>query len=537
MLKTDTMSEALTKYDVIIIGSGVGGLTAGVTLQTLKPELKTLILEQHNAPGGYISGFKRKGYYFDSGAEGLVFAGEKQNFRKAIDGLGIKIEYLPIDPLEVLHYKDKTISMYPDPDKYQQELVRNFPDSEQDIIKFFEIISAVQKEFESSVKEGLNPTFKEYLKIAFRGPTLRKLSLKSYKKFLDESFSNPDLKNILSIYSLWFGVPPEDYQASSGAISFFSTVYNGHYYPKGGMFAFAESLAESFVNRGGEILYKKRVSQILVKRRKAVGVKLSDGTVIHGNWIISNADLKRTVFEYVNSKKFPNAYLGKVLKKDQSVSGFSVFLGLDKELKGYPSHMAYNVKAEEYMKRTLEGIYDPQEVLIRIPSEIDSDLLNEGKSSVILLSFAPYNWEKKWNSSNPEKYKETKEKYANQLIKLAENVIPDLSKHIALKMVSTPMTYEKFSLNTQGAWYGPKWGGLNIKIQPPIRKLYLAGANIAGPGVPPGFFSGMKIAKHLSKRIKPWQRTFRVLFPIISYLTNKSKMRVLTNPAKFKFRN
>ena len=56
-------------YDVIIIGSGMGGLGAGLELQSSNPELKTVILEQHNIPGGYVNGFKRRGYYFDSGAE------------------------------------------------------------------------------------------------------------------------------------------------------------------------------------------------------------------------------------------------------------------------------------------------------------------------------------------------------------------------------------------------------------------------------------------------------------------------------------
>lgn len=531
------MSELLTKYDVIIIGSGVGGLTAGVTLQTLNPEMKTLILEQHNAPGGYISGFRRKGYYFDSGAEGLVLAGEKQNFRKAINGLNINLEYLPIDPLEVLHYDDRTITMHADPDKYQQELIDNFPKSEEKIIKFFKTIKSLQKEYHSTVKEGLDPSFRELIKIIFTRPTMRKLALRSYKKFLDDSFDDPDLKKILGVYNLWYGVSPEETTAVAAVLSFFSPFYHGHYYPKGGMFAFAEGLANAFVNRGGEIQYRKRVAQIITKRRKAIGVRLKDGTEIHGKWIISNADLKRTILEYANLKKFPNAYLGKVIKKDQSVSGFGVFLGLDKELKGYPSHMAYNIDAEHHINNTLNGIFDPKEVLIRIPSKIDPGLLNDGKSSVILFSFAPYNWRNKWNKNNREKYEETKEEYADTMIKLAEKVIPDLSKHIALKLVATPLTFERFTLTSQGSWYGPKRGGLNLRFQPPLRRLKLAGSNIEGAGVPPSFYSGMKTAKYISKRFKPWQRTARVLFPMVSYWTNKLKMRVLTNPARFKMRD
>ncbi|MCK4973481.1 MAG: NAD(P)-binding protein, partial [Candidatus Heimdallarchaeota archaeon] len=59
-----------TSYDIIIIGSGMGGLGAGLTLQNHNPKLKTVILEQHSIPGGFVTGFKRKGMYFDAGAEG-----------------------------------------------------------------------------------------------------------------------------------------------------------------------------------------------------------------------------------------------------------------------------------------------------------------------------------------------------------------------------------------------------------------------------------------------------------------------------------
>ncbi len=525
------MSESTSTYDVIIVGSGVGGLTAGVTLQTLKPEMKTLILEQHYAPGGYISGFRRKGYYFDSGAEGLVFCGEGQNFRRAIEGLGVNLKFLNIDPVEELHYSDKTVTMHQDAEKYVKELIQKYPDNKDEIEKLFSVLRKINSEYHSNVKTGLDPTFKELLKISFTCPTMRKYVFMSFKDFIDRFITNEQLKKVLSVYCLWLGVPSESIRAVAAGLIFFSPVFDGHYYPKGGMFAFAKSLADSFVNKGGEIEYKKKVTRILTKKRKAVGVELADGTKIRSKWIISNADLKRTVFEYVGMNKFPNSYLVKVAKKNQSVSGFSVFLGLDKELTGYPSHMAYNLDADRNIKEILGGKYDPKEVMIRIPSKIDPDLSNNGKSSVILLSFAPYDWENKWNSSHKESYKETKEKYADKLIKLAENVIPELSKHIEVKLISTPLTFERYSLNTQGAWYGPREGSLKIGKKTPIRKLVLAGANTAGAGVPPSFFSGIKTAKHIINRFGAGKRTLRVMFPVISHLSFKARNRAILSIA------
>ena len=134
------MPKQVATYDVIIIGSGIGGLSAGLTLQTLKPEMKSLILEQHNAPGGYISGFRHKGYYFDSGAEGLVMCGENQNFRRSIASLGINPEYIRVDPLEVLHFPDKTVTMYADPIKYEEELIEKFPENEDEIKKKCKVV-------------------------------------------------------------------------------------------------------------------------------------------------------------------------------------------------------------------------------------------------------------------------------------------------------------------------------------------------------------------------------------------------------------
>ncbi|MCK5410216.1 MAG: NAD(P)-binding protein, partial [Candidatus Heimdallarchaeota archaeon] len=87
-------------YDVIIIGSGMGGLGAGLKLQSSNPKLKSIILEQHNIPGGFVTGFKRKGMYFDAGAEGIVYAEENQALAQILQKLGVEQEFIKIDPLE-----------------------------------------------------------------------------------------------------------------------------------------------------------------------------------------------------------------------------------------------------------------------------------------------------------------------------------------------------------------------------------------------------------------------------------------------------
>nr|NHJ84524.1 FAD-binding protein [Asgard group archaeon] len=124
----------MAKYDVIIIGSGFGGLGAGITLQHNNPKIKTLILEQHTVPGGFVTGFTRKGYYFDGGAEGIMGMGEKEPLRAALREMGFEHEFFRLNPLEVNYFDNgKTLSLYSTKDELINEIKDKFPEDE---IKF-----------------------------------------------------------------------------------------------------------------------------------------------------------------------------------------------------------------------------------------------------------------------------------------------------------------------------------------------------------------------------------------------------------------
>ncbi len=493
-------------YDVIIIGSGMGGLGTGLKLQSSNPKLKTIILEQHSIPGGYVNGFKRKGYYFDSGAEGLVYCGEGQTFKLALDEFGVKQEFILIDPVETMYFPDKKIVMYGDAEKYQAELFKNFPENKDEIKRFFNVVKSIMDEFHSVVKGKFDPSFKELLKIVFTCPNLRKYATKSFDDLLNEYITNDQLRDVLAVYSLWLGVSPSKIKAPTAAVVFFSPYYDGHYYPKGGMLAFTKNMAETYTEQGGEIRYRTEVKKIIIENGKAIGVELEDGTKLNGKWIVSNSDLTKTALELVGKEYLSSKYVEFINKMEKSITGFAVFLGLDKHLKDTPSHIVYNLKTEKYLERIASGKYAPEEVLIRIPDKIDSSLKNEKGTAVVLLTIAPYDLEKNWGSGKDgkrtAKYNKMKEKYTQELIQLAEKVIPELSKHIVVKEAATPLTFERYTLNTGGSWYGFKKGYKRPKQQTPIKHLLLAGGNVKGAGVPTCFFSGIKAGQTILKKLK-----------------------------------
>ncbi|MCG3221645.1 MAG: NAD(P)/FAD-dependent oxidoreductase [Candidatus Heimdallarchaeota archaeon] len=502
-------------YDVIIIGSGMGGLGSGLYLKKKNPNLKTLILEQHSIPGGSVNGFKRKGYYFDSGAEGLVYCGEGQVFRKGLEEVGVFQDFISIDPVEVMKYQDRTVIMHNKLEKFIEELIKHFPDEEEEIKSYFEIIKKMSDEYFSLSINNLDTSFRTLLKIVFTRPTLRKYGTKTFQQLLDKFITNPDLRKILAVYSLWLGVLPDKISAPSAAIAFNSPFIDGNFYPKGGMLAFAKNMVKAFKLNGGEVKYNSKVEKILFHKKKAVGVRLEDGSIFYGKWIISNADLRKTVFDFVGKDFFKKSYQNFISKIKQSITGFAVFLGLDTHLDDYHSHIAYNVDAEKYIERLRADKFEPEEVLIRIPQNIDPSLRNDKGSSVILLSMAPYNYKKKWGIGKDGKkndtYHELKEIFANKLIKLAEKVIPDLTQKIKVKEIATPLTYERYIQSTEGSWYGPQIDQKLPSFKSPLKRLLFAGGNVDGAGVPPSFFSGIKTAKYVTKKMKK-KRYWKVVY-------------------------
>ncbi len=497
------MSEQ--EYDIIIIGSGMGGLGAGIQLQCTSPNLRTLIVEQHSIPGGYVSGFTRKGHYFDAGAEGATYVGEGEILDKWFKEIGFSQEFIREKPLEVIHYPDRTITLHDNLDDHIAELVKHFPHEKENIIAYFRYLEAMVNEYLPFAPDKYRKSFGNLLKFIVTSHKIRANMGKTFDKLLNKFIKDEQLKDVLSFFTLWLGMPVENLSATSAGVLFGYVHIFGNHYAKGGMLSFSQNLADFYTSKGGKIRYKTVVKKIIVENKEVKGVQLADDTIIKGKWVISNADLKRTIFDYVEEENLPKKYVQKINRTKQSLSGVSVFLITSQDLSSFPSHMTVKKEYRDYIGEVLQGNFTADQVCIRIPSNIDHSLRKQGQTAVILLALAPYEWENNWKTldgkERQEEYKKLKEQCGKDLIATAERAIPKLSSTLEYVEVSTPLTFERYTLSTDGSWYGPRRNQKKIKYKTPIPNLVFAGGNVVRGGVPNCLLSGIKTANYIAKVI------------------------------------
>ena len=517
-LKVGLQMKEIIDYDVIIIGSGMGGLNAGIYIQSKNPALRTLIVERNTYPGGYVSGFTNRGFYFDSAAEAMLDY-ENTSASKTLQEFGFSHKFYKLNPTQTFFLGDKQFNMYSDFDKFLEEIRAHHPDQIEGVKSLFETCHQIFGEIKASGLHESKITFGKILKVIFKYPTLRKYARKSFKQLLDDFITDNQLFEYFNLFCLWFGLKFEDLDAPVGAAILSLAFTNGMLYPSGGMGNFASKLVKHYESRGGTMKFNATVKKILVKKKAVNGVELEDGTIIKSKYVISNGDLFKTVFDYVGEKHFRKRYLSRVQKLKKSVSGFMMYLGLENiDLTEYPPHFIIGKNTEIIPKVRSEDI-NLDSIGVRIASNIDPSLENGSKKSLVVLGFGNKKWNNFWKTGDGKKksidYRKLKKDLIQRLISTVEKIIPNLSKHIVLKRLATPFTFERFNLSTDGSWYGPEYNQKLPSFKSPIKNLFFAGSNVNSGGVTIAMSSGMSTGKYLLKKI---ERDYlkKSFYPVIS---------------------
>ena len=446
-------------WDVIVIGSGIGGL---VTASQLAAKgAKTLVLERYLIPGGSGGSFRREGYTFDVGASMIFGFGEKGHtnlLTRALGDVGQHCETVP-DPAQLEYHLPGGLNVAVDRD-YEAFIARlsgMFPHEAKGIRAFYDTCWQVFNCLDAMPLLSLeDPAY--LAKVFFKAP-LACLGLARWLPFnvgdvARQHIKDEQLLKLIDMECFCWSVMPADLTPMINAGMVFSDRHAGGInYPKGGVGVIAEKLVAGLESHGGAIRYKARVTEVLIENGQAVGVKLADGETIHARRVVSNATRWDTFAgegsvrqPLVDAAHTPKAERTWRRRYKPSPSFLSLHLGVDASVIPEGFHCHHLLLEDWAAMEDEQGV-----IFVSIPTLLDPSLAPEGRH--IVHTFTPSDIQA-WKGLSPSAYKAKKAADAARLVQRLEAILPGLAGAIRHQEIGTPRTHRRF-LGRMGGSYGP----------------------------------------------------------------------------------
>lgn len=494
--------------DILIIGAGIAGLSAGCYAQM--NGYKTRIYEMHNLPGGLCTAWVRKGYVFDGCIHYLFGSGEGQPFHSMWQELGAVQGRSFVNHTEFMRITDtagRTLIVYADPDRLEAHLKELSPADSRLIHDFCQGIRRFQS-FDMSLMQQKPKDQMNQLDWARLGtkmlpfvPALARWAVISAREFA-EKFKDPFLRSAIPHIFAWPDIPV---MVGMSLLAYMHNQNAG--FPVGASLEFARALEKRYLDLGGQIHYRSQVERILVENDKAVGLRLYSNEEHRGSRVISACDGRTTIYEMLEgqylSPSIRRMYQGELPIHSQ----IQVSLGVDRDLSADPHWVTY------LLDQPLLIAGQPRRDISVKNYSFDPSLAPPGKSVLSIMLTTRYEYWQRLYGRNIYSAEQLQE--SNLLIDWVAARYPGLRDQIEFSDVATPLSYERYT----GNWKGSSSGWLMTKktmplmiqgvpkVLPRLQRFYLIGQWVEpGGGVPLVAMSGRNIVQQICHEDgKPFQ--------------------------------
>lgn len=533
------------KYDVVIIGGGISGLTSAALYSRFG--MSVCLLEMDARPGGYVAGFRRKDFRFDSAIHWLNQCGPKGYVTQVFQAIGEDFPKAFVQR-NIRRYRggDVDYLVTNTPDDFMNTLIKDFPKDEKGIRKFFRDARRIAKSFESYNRISRTMDTMNLFEKAIRGMRMLKFAIpfipqisyhgdEGVKKGLAKYFTEPELiKLFASEPDLLSCLIP----ISWAYIEDFQTP------PEGGSQTFAEWLLHVVTEYNNDVFFKSRVSEVLVENGKTTGVRFDhrgENFEIKAKYVIAACDVEALYERMLPKGTATPKFLDNLRNAELYASAVTLNIGLNctAESLGFAEEMIYLANQDPTLSRDDHGNGDPHTSGIHMlaASARDKSLAPEGKGTLTVFIPGFIDQYDRWRTEVDENGNEVRgEAYNNLKQEIADIVIARIEAELDIKLkdniayldIATPITHERYTGNRGGTMMGARPGKANMQAKvahykTPVKNLYLSGhwAELGG-GVPVAVRAAMNTTLLVLQ--KENRKAYKVLANYIDGKINAEKL-------------